>query len=55
MHYKKAEDHPYNKSIVTVERRMKNLRIATDNSNSQDMKDIWEDKLKQLIAKYIRT
>ena len=55
MHYKKANEHPYHNSIAVIEKRMKNLHIAKNNAKTQDMKNIWEDKLKQLVAKYIRT
>jgi hypothetical protein len=54
MHYKKAEEHPYNKSMATIERRLKNLLIAKENATTKDMKDIWEDKHRQLVSRYIR-
>tara|TARA_R110002167_G_scaffold150184_1_gene343773 strand:+ start:1661 stop:1831 length:171 start_codon:yes stop_codon:yes gene_type:complete len=55
MHYKKAEEHPYNTSMITIERRLKNLLIAKENATTKDMKDIWEDKHRQMVSRYIRT
>jgi len=55
MHYKKAKEHPYNKSIAVIEKRVKNLHLAKDNAKTQDMKNMWEDKLKQFVSRYIRT